>query len=281
MAVYSEFFKHSNFGGNSESFLLDNNWRYYWIKFGSALGDEITSLRANAYGGFSGNVYGFTERDFLGRFASLNMAEGWTCWWSNVGGAMNDDIESALLINRSPSELRIELADQISDPFIEGLDAEIQDTQVSRRGDPNIYSVFWPSYDSSRKFVRIEQDLRVAIDWWPDYDAQVKYDIYLYLDGNGAVNGYVAWTHSWVEGGIFSGDILDELHPKLVSGAATLTQQLQDQLALINLLAALAGYSFTSLYLLPGNEPAMPPPSSNFGRIGNAKENATLVLSYR
>ncbi len=41
MAVYSEFFKHSNFGGNSESFLLNNNWRYYWIKFGSALGDEI------------------------------------------------------------------------------------------------------------------------------------------------------------------------------------------------------------------------------------------------
>lgn len=281
MAVYCEFFKHSNFAGYSESFLLDNSWRYWWIKFGSALGDEITSLRANAYGGFAGNVYGFTERDFLGRFASLNMAEGWTCWWSNVGGAMNDDIESALLINRNRSELRIEMADQISDPFIEGLDAEIQDTQISRRGSPRIYSVFWPSYDPNRKFVRIEQDLRVALDWWPDYDAQVQYDVYLFLDGNGAVSGYVAWTYCWVEGGIFSGDIFDELHPKLVAGAATLTQQLQDQLALVNLLAALAGYSFTSLYLLPGNEPAMPPPSSNFGRIGNAKENATLVLAYR
>ncbi len=280
MTVYSEFFKHANFGGRRETFLLNNNWRYYWIRFGSQLGDEISSMRARAYGGKNGNVYGFAKKGYLGDFASLNMAEGWTSWWSYVGSDLNDDIESALLINRDKSELTIELKDQISDPFIEGLDAEIRDTQVSRRGSPKIYSVFWPSYDPTRKFVRIEQNLRVALDWWPDYDARVRYDIYLYLNASGGVGGYVAWTHTWVEGGIFTGDIIDSLHPKLVAGASTLTDQLQSQLALVNLLAAFGGYSFKSLYLLPGKEPAMPPPSSDFGRIGNAKENSTLVLVY-
>ena len=106
MAVFCEFFEHSNFAGDSVSYIADNNWRYHWVKFGSALGNEITSLRANAYSGTGGNVYGFSERDFLGSFASLNMAQGWTCWWSNVGGAMNDDIESALLVNRNSNGVK-------------------------------------------------------------------------------------------------------------------------------------------------------------------------------
>ncbi|MCH7736039.1 MAG: hypothetical protein IH872_01425 [Chloroflexi bacterium] len=279
MAVFSEFFEHTNFRGTTETFSLNNSYRYKWIKFGSGLGDEISSLRARAYSGYNGNVYGFTSSDFLGDFASLNMAEGWTCWWSNVGSGMNDDIESAIMINRNKSELIIPLKDQISGPFIAGLDEAVAGTNVSRNGDPRVYSLFWPSHDPSRKFVRIEQDLRVALDWWPDYDARVRYDVYLYLNSSGVITGYVAWTHTWVEGGIFSGDILDELHPKLVEGASTLTEEIQSQLALVTLLAAFGGYSFKSLYLLPAGEPPMPPPSSNFGSMGSATDDSTLVLT--
>jgi hypothetical protein len=176
MAIFAEFFKHAGFGGHTESYTLSNSWRYYWIKFGSALRNEITSLRANAYAGFHGNVYGFTNRDFLGDYAALNMSEGWTCWWSNVGGAMNDDIESALLINRNRNELALSLRDQIVAPFVDAFDEETAGTQVSRRGNPRVYSVFWPSFSPNRKFVRIEQDLRVALDWWPDYDARVRFE---------------------------------------------------------------------------------------------------------
>lgn len=279
MSIFAEFFKHANFGGHTESFTLTNNWRYYWIKFGSTLRNEITSFRANAYSGTGGNVYGFASRNFLGEYAALDMSPGWTCWWSNVGSAMNDDIESALLINRSQSELVLPLRDQIADPFIEAFDEETKGTQVSRRGGPKVYSVYWPSFSPNRKFVRIEQDLRVALDWWPDYDARVRFDVYLYLS-NGQVNGYVDWVHTWVEGGIFSGDILDELHPKMLNGASELTSQIQDQLALLNLFAVLGGYSFQRLYLLPGNEPEMPPPSAEFGHMGTATENSTLALTY-
>jgi hypothetical protein len=267
MAVYAQFYKHANLSGAMESFTLPNNWRYWWIKFGSTLGDEISSLRANAYAGFAGNVYGLTERNFLGKYASLNMDEGWTSWWSFVGGDLNDDIESALLINRSRNEFVLELRDLIAKPFQDGLDRALAGTPVSRRGDVRVYSLFWPGHDPTKKFVSLEQNLNVAIDWWPDYDAQVRYDIYLYLDGTGSVRGYVAWVYCWVEGGIFSGDIFDSLHPQLVGGASTLTDQIQTQLA------ALGSFRFSSLYLLPG-----PRPSTTFGDIGDAKSNSTLVL---
>jgi hypothetical protein len=39
MAVYAQFYKHANLSGAMESFTLPNNWRYWWIKFGSTLGD--------------------------------------------------------------------------------------------------------------------------------------------------------------------------------------------------------------------------------------------------
>ena len=268
MAVFAEFYKHINFGAPVETFNLTNNWRYLWVKFGSNLGNEISSMRANAYGGMNGNVYGFTERNFLGNYASLNMADGWTSWWSYVGSALNDDIESAILVNRNRSgELIISLREQIAPEFVTQLDRRLAGTQVSRRGDPRIYTLFWPGHDSGKIFVSIEQNLNVELDWWPDYDAQVRYDIELVLTAGGHIDGYVAWVYVWVEGGIFSGDIFDSLQPQLVAGAGPLTEALRAKLALFS------GIHFSDLYLLPG-----PPPSSSFGDIRNAKDGSTLVL---
>ena len=279
MTVNCTFYEHSNFNGRSENFFLNDSWRYWWIKFGSPLRNEITSFRANAGGGYAaGNVYGFTSRDFKGDFASLNIPRGWISWWSNVGGAMNDDIESALLINRNEDEQVLEVADLIRDPFIGQLDEALAGEDVSRSGDPKIFANFWPSHDPNRKFVSIEQKLRVHINWWPDYDAKIRYDIYLYLDGN-EVKGYVAWASTWVEGGIFTGKILDQLHPKVVDGMRPLNDELERQLPLLSLIALVRG-PFRRLYLLPGQEPIMPPPNSNFGRIGNYAEDCCLVITF-
>lgn len=279
MSVDCTFYKHSNFGGDSRAYSLSNSWRYWWIKFGSPLKNEITSFRATASGGYDGNVYGFTGSNFKGDFAALNMAEGWTCWWSNVGSAMNDDIESALLINRSKDEFVLELADMIIDPFRDGLDDALAGEDAQRSGNPRIYANFWPSHDPSRKFVSIRQDLRVNIDWWADYDARMRYDIYFYLHSSTEVRAYVAWASTWVEGGIFSSKILNQLHPQIVSGASQMNAELASQLPLLGLVALFRG-PFQRLYLLPGPEPDMPPPSSNFGRIGNYTEDCCLVLTF-
>ena len=267
MAVHADFNIDINFGGDVDSFTLDNSWRYWWVVFGSKFGNNISSFRATAYDGFNGNVYGFTGKHFLNTYLALNLQEGGTSWWSYVGDALNDRIESAILVNRGKDELVTGLKDQIAGDFASGMDVQLAGTQVSRAGDPRVYTTFWPGYDPDKTFVSIEQDLNVALDWWPDYSAQVRYDVYLYLDGAGTVQGYVAWTYVWVEGGIFSGDIFDSLQPKLVAGAAAVTTKIQEKLAMFS------AFHFKSLYLLPG-----PPPSDNFGDIHDAKENSTLVL---
>lgn len=267
MAVHAEFYKHKDFGGSVETFDLNNSYRYWWIKFGSNLGNEVSSFRANAFYGFDGNVYALTKKNFLGDYLSLNMDENWTAWWSWVGSDLNDDVESALLINRNKDELEIEVADLIMDDFKSGMDDALEGKPVKRKGDPKIYSLFWPGHDPSRKFVSIEQDLRVELDWWSDYDAKVRYDVYLYLNSSGNIRGYVAWTYCWVEGGVFSGRIFDDLHPQLVAGASTLNTKIQEKLSLLSF------FTYRGLYLLPGSQP-----SSSFGDIGNAKDNSTLVL---
>lgn len=280
MTVFAEFFKHSNFGGAVETFTLSNSWRYRWIKFGGTLKNEISSMRAKAYSGHGGNVYGFSKNNFLGDFAALNMANNWTCWWSYVGGSINDDIESALMIRRSQNEYAVDVKDKISEPFKTNFDAAISGTQVKRNGDPKIYAVFWPSWASSKKFVCIEQKMTVELDWWWDYEASVKYYVYFYINASGQLKGYVYDVDVWVEGGIFSSDIRSELEPKLEDGADKIDDELTAQLDQINALASLFGMNLSSVYLIPGNPPNMPPPSSNFGRKASAYENATLVVTY-
>lgn len=268
MAVFSEFYRHINFGTPAETFSLDNGWRYQWIVFGGTLGDEISSLRATGFGGMNGNVFAFTERNFLGGYAALNMGDGGTSWWSYVGDGLNDDVESAIIVNRNrDGEIVIDLKDQIAPEFVARLDERLSGTQVSRRGDPRVFTLFWPGHDPGKIFVSIEQDLNVALDWWPDYDAQVRYDIEVQLDGAGRVDAFVAWVYVWVEGGVFSGDIYDRLQPQLMAGASTLTEALRARLA------QLGAFTFRDLYLLPG-----PPPSGSFGDIRNAKDGSTLVL---
>lgn len=86
MTVTATFFEHENFGGSASSFSTGTA-RYRGVHLGG-LANEVTAMRATAAGGKDGNVYGFTNQNFDGRFASLNMAEGWTCWYSNVGLAI-------------------------------------------------------------------------------------------------------------------------------------------------------------------------------------------------
>lgn len=265
MSVNADFFKHKDFGGTVESFNL--NGRYKWIKFGSALGNEISSFRAHAYSGNGANVYSFAEKNFLGNYLSLNMHNGTTSWWSWVGSSMNDTIESALMINRSAGETEMEVKSLIQADFIAGMDAALNGTKLSRVGNPRIFSLFFPGHDPSRNFVSIEQDLHVTVDGWFDYSAQVRYDIYLYLNAAGKISGYVAWVYVWVEGGILSGTIFNQIQPKLVAGASTLTTKIQDKLSQLSFL------TFHGLYLLPGKKP-----TASFGDSGNAKDNATLVL---
>jgi hypothetical protein len=172
------------------------------------------------------------------------------------------------MVNRGVEEMIFSAKTLLFDTVQAKFKEAVRGTRAKTKGDPRIYATFWPGYDPTKKFLSIQQDLTIELDWWWDYDAQVTYDIYLYLNGSGKLQGYVAWVHDWVEGGIFSSEIYSELHPKLMAGAAIINTEISAQLAL------LAGYTFGSFYYLPG----APPDMGNFGDAFNHKDDATLVL---
>jgi hypothetical protein len=277
MTVISQFYQHANFAGHAETFTTFTGSRWHWIKFGSALRNRVSSLRSNVVSRRAANVYGFTNNNFTGAFASLNVPTGWTCWWSYVGGALNDDIESALILRRDAKEMVQALKALIVPDFKTQFDAQAAGTQARRNGDPVVYGVFFPSYDPGSMLVRIEQNLTIELDCWWDYDARVRFDIQFRLIGN-QLDAYCKWFWVWVEGGVFSGRIFDELEPRMRDACAVLTTKLREKLALINLGAALAGYRFGSVYILPGSPPSFPP-GGPFGRIGNSREDCCLVLT--
>jgi hypothetical protein len=150
------------------------------------------SARASALDGTPGNVYGFADRGWLGNYVSLNMQPGYISWWDYVGDRINDDIESALIVARDPSnETVLSLGPLIGPQFATQFDAQAAGTEVSRVG----------GYDPSEIFVSIEQDLHIDVPNWFDYSAQVRYDTKLYRTATGGIDGYVAWIYTWVEGG--------------------------------------------------------------------------------
>jgi hypothetical protein len=277
MTVVTEFFEHKDFGGASQTFTTQTNSRWHWIKFGSTLSNKVSSMRSHVVSGRASNVYAFKNNNFTGDFASLNVPLGWTCWWSNVGSQMNDDIESALILRRNAKEVVQALKALIAPDFKTEFDKEAAG-QAHRDGEPKIYGVFFPSYDPNAMLVRIEQNLVVELDCWWDYSARAQFDLQFSLTSDGLLDGFCKWLWVWVEGGIFSQDVYDGLVPKMSDACDTLTEKLRDKLALLNLGAALSGFKFGSVYVLPGAQPSFPP-SGPFGRIGNSLEDCCLVVT--
>jgi len=295
MTVTATFFEHENFGGSASSFSTGTA-RYRGVHLGG-LANEVTAMRATAAGGKDGNVYGFTNGNFDGRFASLNMAEGWTCWYSNVG-PLNDDIESVLLVNRDKEEANLDAAFWLANAFATKLDEMLAGKPVRRNGDPVVSSVFFPSYDPGRVFLRIKQDLVVEVDVGAnaeifgvqvlpsdliidDYHSSIAYDIFLDLQSITRMRAQVAWVTTWVEGGLFTDDVFDQLSSQAMDGVGELNKALGALGDLTEVMAAFRKRYFAQPYLLPGFLPAMPPPESNFGAMGNSNDGATIVLPLR
>jgi hypothetical protein len=296
MTVTATLFEHQDFGGTANSFSTADGARYRGVQLGQ-LANQVTSLRATASAGKDGNVYGFTNRDFDGRFACLNMPEGWTSWFSNVG-PLNDDIESALLVNRDKEEANLDATFWLANAFASKLDEMLAGKPVRRDGDPIVSSVFFPSYDPTRVFLRIKQNLVVEVDVGAnaeilgvqvlpsdliidDYHSYIAYDIALDLQSITRMRAEVAWVTTWVESGLFTDDVSDQLSSEAMDGVGPLNQALGALGDLSEVIAAFRKRFFSKPYLLPGGLPNMPPPDANFGTIGDSNDGATIVLPLR
>jgi len=294
MAVLSTLLDHSNFGGFSST-ANSANFRYYWSKYGSAQNDKFSSMRAWGFGN-RGNVYAFEHIDFNGRFASLNVGGKYSStWWSYFGNDFNDVVSSSLIIARSPqkSESEVALKANVTSQFATIFDEKTQGEPVSRSGAPRMYATYFPSYDPTRAFATIEQELTVKVripvktrikiwnpfgdDWyveidlgevrWSDYRAWVRYDINFFVT-NGVLHGAAWWSHVTVESGIFSQKVHDELAPQLHGAKPDLTASIEAALRLF------ATSRFSDAYLLPGS----PPDMDLAGQKGRYDDDVTLVV---
>jgi hypothetical protein len=241
------------------------NFRYFWNRW-AATNDVFSSMRAWGRGN-RGNAYAFEHINFDGRFAALNVENGGSSWWSYFGGAFNDVTSSSLIIARAPNDVVVPLGRQVSSAFTRLFDAQTAGTRLSRRGGPRIYGSYFPGHDPAKVFMTINQNLKVSISGWPDYDANVRYDVEFFLRG-AKLNGRAAWSHVWVEAGIFSQKVFDGIAPGLHGGKSGLTSAIQSQLA------AFASRNFSDVYLLPGPRPDM----SQFGFMAKHDDDICLAV---
>ena len=298
MTVTATFFEHQDFGGTADTFTTGGNPRFRGVRLGR-LANRVTAMRATASSGQDGNVYGFTNRDFDGRFACLNIADGWTCWFSNVGSGLNDDIESALLVNRDKEEASIDPTTWLANAFVSQIDALLAGTPVQREGDPVFSAAIFPGHNPNGVFLRIRQNLLVKVDIGAeveifgiqvvpsdlivdDYHCTIGYDIAFELQTVRRIRARVAHVHDpIVESGLFQGRVRDELTARVNDAVGTLNGALGALGDLSAAIALIRRRHFATPYVLPGPMPNMPPPGSNFGRIGDSNEGATIVLPLR
>lgn len=271
-------YKHSDFDGTSAYWSHSPGYRYYriWKSTLSSYGlhDNISSLRVYSNDSERETAILFQHSGFRGRFVAFEGRDPRQDI-SNLGGTYNfhDITSSILLIAHADREfIPISLGQMARDDATSAIDDVLSDiSEASRRGDIVFTWSMWPSFDSVKKFVRIDIPIRVHVPSWWDYDARITYYIYLYIDSLHRLRGYVNWVETWVESGILSGSISNRLHPQAVDSAGEVNTLLNDALTEFDF------HEWESYYLMPGVAPIGLP--DNYA--GNTTDDVTIVLIRR
>ncbi len=273
-SIWARVYRHANYHGNSA--LLNHGPGWVYRLFYSSylrnvhLHDRISSLYVDASSGeVAGQVILFQHNRFAGRYAIFPTTPGDPTkrnWISYVGNFINDRTSSILIVRRFNNELII--------PFVSSYPGDLKDEikefvrsiqRVSTRGDPIITWDMWPGFDS-RRFIYIRIPIRVDVPNWFDYDAEIRYWIYPYVNSAGTLRAYIAWYGAWVEGGILTRIILDQLMDNIPSSFGAVNNKLNQALAILNI-----HKPFRRQYFLPGTARS----------YGYTNDDITLVLVRR
>jgi hypothetical protein len=199
------------------------------------------------------NLILFSNSDYTGSFFQISLSHdnGSASYW-HTGTA-----QSALLIasrNVGVNEHRVSLKATLHDQWVNFLDAKLKGTSVSRDVEPLLTWQMFPTndqwLDKNQVYLRIHQPLHVHMPWyWPDYQASMDYNVVLYIDGANHLRAWVADWECWVEGGAKNGQVHAQLDPQVAAGMQPLQDQLNQKLALTDLLGPVKG-----VFFLPGNQ---------------------------
>ncbi len=273
MSIWTRLYQHTNYRGRSSFANLHYTTPVTtylrisksWLD-SAHIHDRISSLRIGCSNWErGGRVILFQHSKYRGRYAKFDADPGSIVSVPNLAAENFNDITSSVLIVRryrremgplalgrmgSP-DLRTQIRNQVSDI-----------SRISMRGSPIITWDLWPSFSPSRKYVYIRVPIRVDVPHWFDYDAELRFWIYLYVDGDKHVRGFVNWYGAWVEGGILTGKILDRLMNEIPDHLGEMNRSINDALSM------LAAFDFVGLYYLPGTA----------GHTGNVDDDVSLVL---
>jgi hypothetical protein len=271
-------YQHANYDGLSAYWHHTEGYRYYriWERTLSSvhLQDRISSARVYATAGEAETAILFQDAGFKGRFVALSGADP-SRDVASLGGSLdfNDRTSSLLLVAHSRNEfLSLRLGENGRSDAEEFIDAALDgDSGVSRRGHVVFTWEMWPDFDPTKKFVRIDIPIRVHVPNWWDYDARITYYVYLYIDAQYRLRGYVNWVETWVEGGVLSGSISAQLQPDALDSAGDLNGVLTDSLAELDY------HEWDRYYLMPGLAPSVLPQDY----AGHVEDDVSIILVQR
>ena len=269
----------ANFGGASVFDDLIPGW-IYWRRpdFRSiGMNDMLSSLEygisSNEVGG---NVVLFENIDYNGRYQNYFGTPG-VYPVSYVGDGFNDITSSTLIIRRFPEETRpVSIGALV--PQSDITDIVNQQSGVSAEGNATFTWDLWPTgptsssdwhpNDPGKRFIYVIVPLKVHTPWpYPDVNAQARYWIYLYVDGSGKLQGYVAWYGYYTDSCCFLFScITDQVAANLLQGVKGTVGKVN---ALVTNALALAniGAPYRFSYFLPGKNQSS----------GNTSDDVTIV----
>lgn len=232
------------------------------VKLHDAVSSVKTYASPNEEGGW---LYLFQHHDYRGRFEAFYCAPGEEHGEPSFKTLKFDNkATSALLMRDFKKQLPISLGDY-GDPSLRERIAERIDAEpdLKLRGEPIVTWDMWPGDLSNRKYVYLRIPAKADVPNWWDYDVEIRYWLYFYLDANGRVRGFVDWYGCWVEGGPWHGRVMDRIMGRLPATLPRIERDLQDSLS------SLERMRFERVLLRPGRA---------FSRGGHTNDDVSLVL---
>jgi hypothetical protein len=270
--VTGTIYQHTDFNGASMFLnlsvggLLTGFLNLSWFNFN----DKVSSAEHTASPDeIGGRLFLFQTDRFRDRYVKLDANGGDNPRLSSFGSFMNDRTSSVLIYRKSPNEVVQSLGDLVSPSQITA--AISSQEKLSPRGDPILTWDLFPDgkdghpNETGKMYVYVRIPVEVEVDDWFNYDAEIRFWIYLYVTQDGRLNAWPEYYGAWVEGGILTDDILAEL-----MGAEGIVTSLPQVIGLLGAATTLAnlGAPYSSVYLLPGR---------NEDR-GNTNDDVTVVL---
>ena len=228
------------------------------------LNDTVSSLYFGAASSeVGGNVILFENVRYEGRYLNFTVTpEPQTQDVPYVGDAFNDITSSSLIVRRLPNESTpISLGSLVPQDKI----AQIVTKQrgVSPAGGVIFTWDMWPTGPTSgsddphpnrpdRTYIYVIVPISV---WtprpWPDYYAQVRFWINLYIDDAGAIHGYVEYYGAYVESGAIHDSVASGLMARIPGTIGDVNALVESALTIAN-----AAGKWRLIYYLPGRNEA-------------------------